>query len=97
VSIPTEAALLSGTATGTGDWWLIPSAVVHPSNFTSPCDHIPAAVDFVSEATNKTGQEWNTGGVVYGEPPHSGSASAAFCHSEASWLANPARFTMGST
>lgn len=94
VRIPTEAALMSGTAEGTGEWWLIPSAVVHPSLFSSPCDHIPAAVDFVSAATNKPGLEWNTGGVLYGEAV---AASADFCHNEASWLANPARFTMGST
>jgi hypothetical protein len=94
VRIPIEAALMSGTAAGGGEWWLIPSAVVHPSNFSSPCDHVLAAVDFVSAATNKPGQEWNTGGVLYGEAL---ATSGSFCHSEASWLANPARFTMGST
>jgi hypothetical protein len=94
VRIPTEAALMSGTAEGGGEWWLIPSAVVHPSNFSSPCDHIPAAVDFVSADTNKRGQEWNTGGVVYGEAL---ATQRPFCISEASWLANPARFEMGST
>ncbi len=93
VRIPTEAALMSGSAEDEGQWWLIPSAVVHPGIGWSTCDPTPAAVDFVSQASNRPGQEWNTGGVVYGEP----SASGDLCHDEAAWLANPARFDMGST
>jgi hypothetical protein len=93
VRIPTEAALLAGSTEEGGDWWLIPSANVHPSQEPPRCDPPPASVVFVSEASNRAGQEWNAGGVVYGEPP----APPDICHDEDAWLASPARFGMGSS
>jgi hypothetical protein len=84
--IPTEAALMEGTATSGGDWWLLPSTAVHEV----AC---PAQVEFVSAASNQVGAEWNTGGVGYGEfagPPQG-------CPDPAPWLLQPARFNLGST
>lgn len=91
--IPTDAALVSGSAAEGGRWWLIPSTVVHPESVEPTCQPAPAAVDFVSEASNRSGDEWNTGGVGYGEP----SASSDGCPDEAAWFASPARFDLGST
>ncbi len=93
VRIPTDAAVMSGTADEGGRWWLIPSAIVHPGQRSDGCDPPTAAVDYVSEASNRPGQEWNTGGVAYGEPP----APPEQCHDEAAWLAAPPLFSMGST
>lgn len=90
--IPTEAALIAGTTANRTNWWLIPSAAIHPS--PARCNP-PAAAELVSEATNKAGQEWNTGGVVYGDPINPTRADS--CYDETTWLANPARFAMGAT
>lgn len=92
VRIPTDAALMNGSAEEGGEWWLIPSADVHPNVESPVCDPPTAAVDFVSEASNRPGQEWNTGGAVYGESP-----PPPACQDETAWLANPARFSMGSS
>lgn len=90
--IPTEAALMEGTASS-GRWWLLPSAALHDA----AC---PASVEFVSAASNQVGDEWNTGGVVYGEPyspPEGAKYVPETCPDPAPWLANPARFEFGST
>ncbi len=89
--IPTESALMSGTADRGGDWWIIPSELLHPSHYPKSCDPPPAAVDFVTAANNRPGDEWNTGGVQYGET----SAPPDTCPKEASWLSNPVHFSMG--
>jgi hypothetical protein len=61
--IPTEAALMSGQDAGYL-WWLVPSEAIGHAN---PCGVPFPGVEMVSAATNKPGQEWNTGGVNYGE------------------------------
>lgn len=91
--IPTESALLSGTADREGAWWIIPSEVVHPGHYPTTCHPVAAAVDFVSAASNRPGAEWNTGGVEYGES----SAPPNNCPNEAPWLSNPVHFSMGFT
>lgn len=90
--IPVEDALIQGDTPEGGQWWLIPSPVVHPT-LAVPATCV-AMVDFVSSAANWPGTEWNTGGVSYGEAtggPRPG------CNDETIWLADPTRFAMGST
>jgi len=60
--IPTEDAIMSGATDGY-QWWLIPSAAI---GHTNPCGVAFPGVELVSAATNRPGQEWNTGGVNYG-------------------------------
>jgi hypothetical protein len=90
--IPTEALITGTTPDGT-DWWLIPSSAIHPSS--SRCNPPTAAAELVSEASNRPGEEWNTGGVVYGELVAPTRADS--CYDETEWLANPAMFAMGAT
>lgn len=90
VRIPTESALMSGSAEHGGEWWLFPAQVMSPDHM-SECDPIPSGATFVSAASNKPGDEMNAGGVVYGE------STASVCTDDSSFLANPARFSMGST
>lgn len=89
VRIPTESAIMSGSAEHGGEWWLFPAQVMSPG-FASECDPLPASVIFVSAAANQPGDEMNAGGVTYGE------AGASICVDPASYLANPARIEMGS-
>lgn len=86
--VPVETALMSGVAEG-GRWWLLPS--VHDR-----CGRPASGVEFVSDATNKPGLEWNTGGVAYGEP----SSSLMVCDQqpdESAWLRDPTRAAMSYT
>jgi hypothetical protein len=62
--IPVEAALAHGSADGY-DWWLIPSAAV--PGHTNPCGVASPGVEIISAATNRPGEQWDTGGVNYGE------------------------------
>lgn len=90
--IPVEEAILHGDAPDGGQWWLIPSPDVHTAHSVpSTC---VAMVDFVSAAANWPGVEWNTGGVTYGEPT---GGSRPGCNDETAWLADPTRFSMGSS
>lgn len=90
VRIPTESAIMSGSAEHGGEWWLFPAQVMSPDHL-SECDPLPASVTFVSAASNKPGDEINAGGVTYGE------SLAPVCTDDSSFLANPVRFGMGST
>ena len=86
--VPIETALMSGSAEG-GRWWLLPS--VHER-----CGVRRPGVEFVADATNKPGLEWNTGGAEYGEP----SSSQYACEQqpdEASWMGEPARAALSYT
>jgi hypothetical protein len=84
--IPTEAAIVEGRAEAGGAWWLLPSAELHPQ----AC---PASVELVSAARNRSGAEWNTGGVVYGELVDPRQP----CPDQGPWLADPTRFSLGSS
>jgi hypothetical protein len=51
------------------------------------------AVELVSAARNRSGDEWNTGGVVYGELEDARQP----CPDQRPWLDDPTRFSLGST
>lgn len=89
--IPVEAAILHGTTPEGGEWWLIPSQAVHRGWQAIPSS-CAAVVEFVSAAANRPGAEWTTGGVAYGE-----SKGQTSCYDESGWLADPTKFSMGST
>jgi hypothetical protein len=84
--IPTEKAVMQGRAAEGGAWWLLPSAELHPQ----AC---PSSVEMVSAARNRSGDEWNTGGVVYGELVDPRQP----CPDQRPWLADPTRFSLGSS
>jgi len=90
VRIPTEEALMGGAAEEGGAWWLLPTEAM--TGQSSSCNPPESSVVFVSAASNRSGDEMNAGGVVYGEP-----SAASPCHDVSSWLANPARFDIGRT
>lgn len=84
--VPVETALMSGAAEG-GHWWLLPS--VHER-----CGVANPGVEFVAEATNKPGLEWNTGGVEYGEQSHSDNECDQH-RDESAWLNDPTLAALG--
>lgn len=74
-------------------WCCASTEALHPHHYSTTCHPVAAAVDFVSAASNRPGEEWNTGRVEYGES----SAPPNNCPNEASWLSNPVHFAMGFT
>lgn len=86
--IPTERAVSSGIADDGTQWWLIPTSAV-----MDQCGGQMPGVVFVSAELNRPGQEWNMGGVAYGEPSTSNFACAP--PDQANWLNDPTRSSFG--
>jgi hypothetical protein len=78
---------VEGRAAAGGEWWLLPSAELHE-------EACPSSVELVSAARNRSGDEWDTGGVVYGELE---DPRMQPCPDPGPWLADPTRFSLGSS
>jgi hypothetical protein len=77
--LPPVEPIVSGTAGGIR-WWLVPSF------HTDVCGAAMPGVEVVTDARNRSGKEWDTFGVNYGEPSADPCARDA-----AAWLRDPTR------
>jgi hypothetical protein len=89
--IEVEHALVHGSGPS-GDWYLLPVGVGTPDWGTEHCRY--PGVAMIAEVINRPGQEWNGGGVDYGEAVDSADDSDCPVEYDA-WLADPTRFNLG--
>jgi hypothetical protein len=88
--LPVEHALLHGRGPS-GDWYLLPVGIDTPDWGTEHCRY-PGVV-LVAEVINRPGQEWNGGGVDYGEAVDRADGSCPVEYD--AWIADPSRFNLG--
>ena len=87
--VPVENAILDGRVSS-GHWYLLPTGVGTPEWGTEGCKY--PGVSMIVDQINKPGQEWNGGGVNYGEAiEHPDGCS----YDTDAWLADPTQFDLG--
>ena len=86
--LPPKNPIASGRLDGV-QFWLVPSF------HRDVCGRPMPGVELVSAPMNKPGQEWNTGGMAYGEWRESSPGCPAV--NEAPWLADPSKAAVGWT
>ena len=87
--VPVENALLDGQVPS-GHWYLLPTGDGTPAWGTEGCQY--PGVSLIVDRINQPGQEWNGGGVDYGEANDSTTGCAI---DQETWLGDPTRFNLG--